>query len=88
MSGRNPPNRNRRVDTSDETEATIAFTSCADGSRHRFRFICLEEQPGMWRIHEVKEGRTWRIVGCEPIQQLRVGQTDPQGDLMEQHLID
>jgi len=42
----------------------------------------------MWRIHEVKEGRTWRIVGCEPIQQLRVGQTDPQGDLMEQHLID
>ena len=88
MSRRNPPKRNRRVDTSGETEATIAFTSRADGSRHRFRFLCLEEQPGMWRIHEVKEGRTWRIVGCEPIKQLRVGQTAPEAEYPEQHLID
>lgn len=64
------------------------FTSRADGSRHRYRFLQLEEQPGMVRLHEVKEDRTWRIVGCEPIRQLRVGQTEPHPDHVEQHLIE
>jgi hypothetical protein len=76
MSGICTPERNRRIVENQETEAAIAFTSRTDGTRHRFRFLNLEDQPGMWRLHEVEEDRDWRIVGCEPIRQLRVGRTE------------
>jgi len=88
MSGISTPERNRSIAQNQETEAAIAFTSRADGTRHRLRFLHLEEQPGMWRLHEVKEGRNWRIIGCEPICQLRVGRTDPHPDNSEQPLIE
>jgi len=88
MSGTSTPERDRRVAETQEPEAAIAFTSRADGSRHRFRFLQLEEQPGMWRLHEIKEDRSWRIVGCEPIQGLRVGQTEPHPDHAGQHRIE
>ena len=88
MSGISTPDRNRSIVENQETEAAIAFTSRADGTRHRFRFLQLEEQPGMWRLHEVKEDRNWRIVGCEPIRQLRVGRSEPHPDHAEQHLIE
>ena len=88
MSGISTPDRNRSIVENQETEAAIAFTSRTDGTRHRFRFLYLEDQPGMWRLHEVQEDRDWRIVGCEPICQLRVGRTDPHPDHSEQPLIE
>ena len=87
MSGISTPERNRSIVDDQETEAAVAFTSRADGTRHRFRFLQLEDQPGMWRFHEVKEDKGWRIVGCEPIQQLRVGRSEPHPDHVAQHLI-
>ena len=88
MSGISTSERNRRIVKNQEAEAAIAFTSCTDGTRHRFRFIHIEEQSEMWRLHEVREDRSWRIVDCEPIRQLRVGRTEPHPNHVEQHLIE
>lgn len=88
MSEISTPDRSRSIVNNQETEAAVAFTNLADGTRHRFRFVYLEDQPEMWRLHEVKEDREWRIVDREPIQQLRVGRSEPHPSHVEQHRIE
>ena len=87
MSEPRTPESNRRTVVNQEPEAAVAFTSRTDGSRHRFRFLQLEEQLGMWRLHEIKENREWHVVDCEPVQKLRVGQNEPDPRYREQHFI-
>ncbi|ELY95148.1 hypothetical protein C483_02251 [Natrialba hulunbeirensis JCM 10989] len=88
MNKMNSPERKKRIDSSNKTEAAFAFTSRADGSRHRFRFLHLEGESGMWRVHEVKEDQTWRIVGREPVQQLKMGQTEPSANHVGHRLVE
>lgn len=88
MNGRSTTDRDRRTVENQGTETALAFTSREDGTRHRFRFLHLEEQTGLWQLHEVKESRGWRIVDRKPIQQLRSGQIKPDLHHGEQDLIE
>jgi len=88
MNERDTLKRGRCIAENKETEAAVAFTSRTDGSRHRYRFLQLEEHPEMVRVHELKEDQTWRIIGCEPIHKLRIGQAESHPDHVGQHVIE
>jgi len=88
MNRTNSSEQSQSIGENTATEAAIAFTNRMDGSRHRFRFLYLDEQSGMCRLHEIKESRNWRIVGCEPVQQLRISRAEYHPDHPEQRLIE